>query len=115
MKNMTETKICAFEESLRENEKAEATIQKYGTILRKLMGYLGEKEITKIRLMAYRTAKEKGIRYGRPLSPLPENFTAVYQRWEAGEITGVEAAKECGMPLSSFRYRAKQREEEERK
>ncbi len=54
MKNMTEAKICAFEEGLRENEKAEATIQKYGAILRKLMGYLDGKEITKIRLMTYR-------------------------------------------------------------
>ncbi len=54
MKNLTETRICAFEESLRENEKAEATIQKYGAILRKLMDYLNGAEITKIRLMAYR-------------------------------------------------------------
>ncbi len=53
-KKITEKEICAFEESLKKNEKAEATIQKYGTILRKLMGYLGEKEITKIRLIAYR-------------------------------------------------------------
>ncbi len=60
---------------------------------------------------SYHAAKAKGVRYGRPLSPLPENFNAVYQKWKAREITGVEAAKECGMPLSSFRYRAKQYEE----
>ena len=52
-------------------------------------------------------AKAKGIRFGRVPKPLPENFHAVYQRWKSGEITGTAAAKECGMPLSTFRYRAK--------
>ena len=51
-------------------------------------------------------AKAKGIRFGRVPKPLPENFHAVYQRWKSGEITGTAAAKACGMPLSTFRYRA---------
>ena len=51
-------------------------------------------------------AKAKGIRFGQVPKPLPENFHAVYQRWKSGEITGTAAAKECGMPLSTFRYRA---------
>lgn len=51
-------------------------------------------------------AKAKGIRFGRVPKPLPENFHAVYQRWKSGEITGTAAAKECGMPLSTFRYLA---------
>ena len=50
--------------------------------------------------------KAKGIRFGRIPKPLPENFHAVYQCWKSGEITGTAAAKECGMPLSTFRYRA---------
>lgn len=51
-------------------------------------------------------AKARGVRFGRAPKPLPENFRAVCQRWESGEITGTAAAKECGMPLSTFRYRA---------
>lgn len=51
-------------------------------------------------------AKARGVRFGRAPMPLPENFRAVCQRWESGEITGTAAAKECGMPLSTFRYRA---------
>ena len=51
-------------------------------------------------------AKAKGVRFGRPPRPLPENFHSCYQRWKQGEITGTAAAKECGMPLASFRYRA---------
>ncbi len=51
-------------------------------------------------------AKAKGIRFGRPPLPLPENFREAYQKWKNGEISGTAAAKECGMPLSTFRYRA---------
>ena len=51
-------------------------------------------------------AKAKGIRFGRPPQPLPENFYDTYQRWKQGKITGITVATECGMPLSTFRYRA---------
>lgn len=51
-------------------------------------------------------AKARGVRFGRPPRPLPEGFHRAYQRWKAGKITGTAAAKECGMPLSTFRYRA---------
>lgn len=53
-------------------------------------------------------AKAKGKGFGRPPKPLPANFHAVYQKWNAGKITGITAAKECCMPLTSFRYRASQ-------
>ena len=51
-------------------------------------------------------AKARGIRFGRPLTPLASNFQDVYERWKCGEITCTTAAKECGIPLSTFRYRA---------
>ena len=51
-------------------------------------------------------AKAKGVRFGRPPKLLPENFHSCYQRWKKGEITGTAAAKEYGMPLATFRYRA---------
>lgn len=51
-------------------------------------------------------AKARGVRFGRPPATLPENFHQVYQQWKVGRITGLEAAKMCGMPMSTFRYRA---------
>ena len=56
-------------------------------------------------------AKARGIRFGRPRKPLPEQFPQVYCRWKAGELSCAAAAKECGMPLSTFRYRAEHYEE----
>ena len=55
-------------------------------------------------------AKARGVRFGRPPRPLPDNYDRAYQRWKSGEITGIAAAKECGMPLSTFRYRAERHE-----
>lgn len=52
-------------------------------------------------------AKARGVKFGRPSAPLPGNFHDVYKRWRTGKLTNEEAAKECGMPVSSFRYRAK--------
>ena len=51
-------------------------------------------------------AKAKGVRLGRIPRPLPDNFPEAYRRWKDREITGTAAAEECGMPLSTFRYKA---------
>lgn len=52
-------------------------------------------------------AKARGVKFGRPSVPLPCNFHEVYRRWDAGMLTNEAAARECGMAVSSFRYRAK--------
>ena len=75
-----------------------------------LLSFVAENESTNIKQRqaeGIAAAKEKGVRFGRPPIPLPENFHSVYQRWKQGTITGTDAAKECGMPLSTFRYKAK--------
>ena len=79
-------------------------------IVLQVLSFVAENERSNIRQRqaeGIAAAKAKGIRFGRPPRPLPENFHDVYQRWRAGRITGIAAAKECGMPLSTFRYRAK--------
>ena len=52
-------------------------------------------------------AKARGVKFGRPPIPVPENFMEVCLRWKSGELTGTAATKLCGMPLSTFRYKAK--------
>ena len=78
-------------------------------IVLQVLSFVAENERTNIRQRqaeGIAAAKAKGIRFGRVPKPLPENFHAVYQRWKAKKITGTAAAKECGMALSAFRYRA---------
>lgn len=53
-------------------------------------------------------AKVRGVKFGRPKVPLPENFREVYDRWKKKELTITEAAKECGMSRSTFHDRVKE-------
>ena len=79
-------------------------------IVLQLLSYVAQTEREFIRQRqaeGIAAAKSKGVRFGRPPSPLPENFHSVYQKWRSGKMTGTEAAQQCGMPLSTFRYRAK--------
>lgn len=79
-------------------------------IVLQVLSFVAENERVNIRQRqaeGIAAAKARGVRFGRLPKPLPPNFHAVYQRWKHGEITGTAAAKECEMPLSTFRYRAK--------
>lgn len=78
-------------------------------IVLQLLSFVAENERVNIKQRqaeGIAAAKAKGVQFGRPPKPLPENFTYVYKRWKSGEITGMVAAKECEMPLSTFRYKA---------
>ena len=78
-------------------------------IVLQVLSFVAENERINIRQRqaeGIAAAKAKGIRFGRPPKPLPENFHQIYQQWKNGKITGTAAAKLCGMPLSTFRYRA---------
>ncbi|MCD8049150.1 MAG: recombinase family protein [Clostridia bacterium] len=60
-----------------------------------------------VQMAGIERAKKRGVHCGRAPRPLPENFDEVYGKWKKGKITAVEAAKQCNMPVSTFRYRAK--------
>ena len=67
-------------------------------IVLQVLSFVAENERTNIRQRqteGIAAAKARGVRFGRPPRPLPDNFHAVYQRWRAGKITGTAAAKEC--------------------
>jgi len=52
-------------------------------------------------------ARKRGVRFGRPPKALPENFYEAYRMWKSREITLEGASDLCGMPKSTFFYRAK--------
>ena len=78
-------------------------------IVLQVLSFVAENERSNIRQRqaeGIAAAKARGVRFGRPPAPLPENFHHLYQQWKNGKITGTASAKLCGMPLSTFRYRA---------
>lgn len=75
-----------------------------------LLSYVAENERVNIRQRqaeGIAAAKAKGVHFGRMPKPLPENFYEVHQRWKMKKITVSQAAKECGMPQSTFFSKAK--------
>lgn len=57
-------------------------------------------------------AKARGVKFGRPRKPLPDNFEEVFRKWSERKLSNREAAKALNMSLSGFRYRAKIYEKE---
>lgn len=55
-------------------------------------------------------AKARGVKFGRPMKPLPDNFYEVYEKWKNKEISVINAAELCGMSKSTFHDRVKKME-----
>ena len=56
-------------------------------------------------------AKARGVRFGRPSLPLPDNFVQVHQDWLGGKISLRQAARTCGMSVSAFQNAAMREEQ----
>ncbi len=53
-------------------------------------------------------AKARGVRFGRPGVPVPENFGEIVKAWEKGEISFEDATRECGMAKATFYRRLRE-------
>ena len=58
-------------------------------------------------------AKKRGVRFGRPPKPIPDNFYEMHKAWRAKEITLSEAAKACSMPMGTFYGKSRYLEEKD--
>lgn len=47
-------------------------------------------------------AKARGVKFGRPPLPLPENFYEIHRAWRNKELTLQQAASACSMPVGTF-------------
>lgn len=82
-------------------------------IVLQILSFVAENERANIRQRQREgidAAKARGVQFGRPKKPLPENFDEVVVRYRAGYISSREAAEECCMPLSTFQYKVKSHE-----
>ena len=59
-------------------------------IVLQILSFVAENERKNIRERqreGIEAARTKGVRFGRPLKPMPENFEQIYLRWMSGEIS----------------------------
>ena len=74
-----------------------------------LLSYVAENERTNIKQRqaeGIAAAKARGVKFGRPPLPIPENFYQMHKNWRAGKITIEEAAKACNMCPKTFYSKA---------
>lgn len=79
-----------------------------------LLSFVAENERTNIRQRqaeGIAAAKAKGVRFGRPELPCPDNFQEICKAWKKKKITLQQAAEACGMAKGTFYGKAKKLEE----
>lgn len=54
------------------------------------------------------TAKSRGVKFGRPESPIPENFDKIIKDWGKGILSTADALKLCNMSESTFYRRRRE-------
>ena len=114
-----EIDICVLDMPLLDTRQGKDLIGTFlSDVVLQLLSFVSETERDAIRQRqreGIRAAKEKGVVFGRPTTPLPENFEEVYMQFKKKEVNGLQAAQLLKMPESTFRYKIKRYEEEKSK
>jgi len=74
-------------------------------IVLQVLSFVAENERTNIRQRqaeGIAAAKARGVKFGRPPRPLPDNFYRVHKAWRNKKMTLQEAADACAMPVGTF-------------
>ena len=75
-----------------------------------ILSYVAESEYQNIKQRQREgilAAKNNGVKFGRPRIEVSSSFYLAFERWNRGELSLKEAAKESGLSLSTFYRRAK--------
>lgn len=70
-----------------------------------LLSFVAENERINIRQRqaeGIAAAKKRGVRFGRPPMPIPDNFEQNYRLWKDKKITAQQGADNCELPLWAF-------------
>lgn len=79
-------------------------------IVLQVLSFVAENERTNIKQRqaeGIAAAKARGIKFGRPPLPLPNNFYEVHKAWRSKKLTLKQAAAACNMPVGTFYGKAR--------
>ena len=77
-----------------------------------ILAYVAETErqfIHQRQMEGITAARSRGVRLGRPMIEMPEDFEAYYDLWRKHKISLREAARQLGVSPSTFRRRCQKR------
>ena len=76
-----------------------------------ILSFVAENERENIRKrqeQGIAAAKKRGVRFGRPETPTPDDFGEIIKKWEKGYITVDDAIQKCGMSQATFYRRLRE-------
>jgi DNA invertase Pin-like site-specific DNA recombinase len=98
--------ICVIDMPLLDTRRGKDLLGTFiSDLVLQLLSFVAENERTNIRQRqaeGIAAAKARGVRFGRPERPIPDNFETTKQAWLAGRITTKQAAEATGMPEGTF-------------
>ncbi len=81
-------------------------------IVLQVLSFVAENERNNIRQRqaeGIRAAKSRGVQFGRPATPVPDNFEEVVQQWEEGSASLEESLERTGLSRATFYRRYRER------
>ena len=98
--------ICVLDMPLLDTRRGKDLIGTFlSDVVLQVLSFVAENERSNIRQRqaeGIAAAKARGVRFGRPPLPLPDNFQDIHAAWRGKELTLRQAAAECGMPVGTF-------------
>lgn len=79
-------------------------------IVLQVLSFVAENERVNIRQRqaeGITAAKARGVKFGRPAIPYPDNFEKIHRDWREKKITLSQAADACKMPVGTFYGKAR--------
>lgn len=76
-----------------------------------ILSFVAEAERANIRKrqeQGIAAAKAKGVKFGRPETPMPDDFGEIVRKWEKGKIKLKEVVQKCGMSQATFYRRLRE-------
>ncbi len=110
--------ICVIDMPLLDTRRGKDLVGTFvSDVVLQVLSFVAENERTNIRQRqaeGIAAAKARGVKFGRPPKPLPDNFYEVFAGWCAKWITLQQAADACGLPVGTFYDKARRFERAEK-
>lgn len=107
-----EIDICVIDMPLLDTRKGKDLMGTFIVdLVLQILSFVAQNErenIKKRQTQGIAAAKAKGVQFGRPNIPVPENFEEIVKQWKAGKLSLDGAMKQCHMSKSTFYRRIKQ-------
>ncbi len=104
--------ICVIDMPLLDTRRGKDLVGTFlSDIVLQVLSFVAENERTNIRQRqaeGIAAAKLKGVKFGRPPIPLPENFHSIHKAWRGKKLTLREAAEACCLPVGMFYHKARE-------